>query len=136
MSANALQSAPLPDRRASYRAKELSNPMAVITLSGGPLYQLKIRDLSEEGAGIVTRPDSLLLQKIKIGQEVMASVLLPRGYKGPSGHYRSRVEHITEIKEGPFSGHMIVGLSFVTPASEQELMPKVEAAVDPIFDLD
>ncbi|RPJ76168.1 MAG: hypothetical protein EHM15_02430 [Desulfobacteraceae bacterium] len=114
----------------------MSNPMAVITLSGGPLYQLKIRDLSEEGVGIVARPDSLFLQKIKIGQEVLASVLLPRGYKGPSGHYRSRVEHVTEIKEGPFSGHMIVGLSFITPASEQELIPKVEAAADPFFDLD
>ncbi len=136
MSANSLQTVPLPDRRARYRAKEMSNPMAVITLSGGPLYQLKIRDLSEEGVGIVARPDSLFLQKIKIGQEVLASVLLPRGYKGPSGHYRSRVEHVTEIKEGPFSGHMIVGLSFITPASEQELIPKVEAAADPFFDLD
>lgn len=136
MSANALQTAASPDRRAKYRAKELTNPMAVITLFGGPLYQLKIRDLSEEGAGIVARPDSLLLQKIEIGQEVMASVLLPRGYKGPSGHYRSRVEHVTEIKEGPFSGHMIVGLSFLAPASEQELIPKAGAAVDPLFDLE
>jgi hypothetical protein len=97
---------------------------------------MKIRDLSEEGAGIVTRPDSLLLQKIKIGQEVMASVLLPRGYKGPSGHYRSRVEHVTQIKEGPFSGHMIVGLSFITPASEQELLPKAETIADPIFEVE
>ncbi len=96
MSVNALQTGHSPDRRASYRAKELTNPMAVLTLSGGPLYQMKIRDLSDEGAGIVTRPDSLLLQKIEIGQEIMASVLLPRGFKGPSGHYRSRVEHVND----------------------------------------
>lgn len=136
MPASSLQTVPLQDRRASYRAKELTNPMAVITLSGGPLYQLKIRDLSEQGTGIVARRDSLLLQKIEIGQEVLVSVLLPRGYKGPTGHYRSRVEHVTEIEAGPFSGHMIVGLSFLAPASEQELIPKVESVFDPLIDLD
>ena len=102
------------DRRNRSRSKKLSNPMVVISLSGGPLYQLKVRDLSFKGAGIVVRADSTFLQKIEIGRELKVRVVLPRGYKGPSGFYQSKVEHITEIQEGPYKGHMIVGLSFIT----------------------
>jgi len=109
-----VQSDQPPDRRNRYRSKDLNNPMIVISLSGGPLYQLKVRDLSYEGAGIVVRADSLFLQKVEIGRELKVRVVLPRGYKGPSGHYQSIVEHITEIQEGPFKGHMAVGLSFLT----------------------
>lgn len=104
----------LTDRRDRSRSKELSNPMGVISLSGGPLYQLKLRDLSYHGAGILVRADSIFLRKIEIGRELKVRVVLPRGYKGPTGFYRSRVEHITEIQEGPFKGHLIVGLSFLT----------------------
>ncbi|MCU0558980.1 MAG: hypothetical protein MUD16_02145 [Desulfobacterales bacterium] len=87
--------------------------MVAISLPGGPLYQLKARDLSGEGAGIVVRADSNLLEKIEVGQELRARVVPPRGFKEPSGHYLSRVEHITELQEGPFNGHMVVGLSFL-----------------------
>jgi hypothetical protein len=88
--------------------------MAVISVSSSPLYQLKIRDLSVEGAGIVVRADSSLLKMIEIGKELTVRLVLPRDYSGPSGHYQSRVEHITELQEGPFKGHLIVGLSFLT----------------------
>ena len=101
------------DRRDRYRSKELGNPTVVISFAGGPVYQLKIRDLSYEGAGIVVRADSNFLQKIEIGRELKVRVLLPGGYQGPSGFYRSRVEHITDIQEGPFKGHLIVGISFL-----------------------
>ncbi len=113
MPANPFQSGPFRDRRARTRSKELTDPMLVISLHGGPLYQLKVRDLSDEGAGIVARADSNLLQRIEIGQVLKVRVVLPRNYKGPSGHYQSRVEHITPIQEGPFAGHMIIGLSFL-----------------------
>ena len=114
MSDKSAQSNQPPERRHRYRSKDLSNPMIVISLSGGPLYQLKLRDLSYEGAGIVVRADSQFLQKVEIGRELKVRVVLPRGYQGPSGYYQSRVEHITELQEGPYKGHLIVGLSFLT----------------------
>jgi len=101
------------DRRDRYRSKELGNPTVVISFAGGPIYQLKIRDLSYEGAGIVVRADSQFLKRVEIGRELKIRVLLPGGYQGPSGFYRSRVEHITEILDGPFKGHLIVGISFI-----------------------
>lgn len=115
MSATPPQSGQFQDRRARSRSKELTNPMVVLIVSGGAMYQLKARDLSDEGAGLVVRADSNLLQRIEVGQSLQARVVLPRGYRGPAGQYLSRVEHITELQEGPFSGHMIVGLSFLHP---------------------
>lgn len=103
-----------PDRRSRSRSTGLSNPMVEIKLSGGPLYQLKVRDLSAEGVGFVVRPDSNFLKMIQIGQRLNVCLILPINYKGPSGHYRSRVEHITEITEGPYNGHLIVGISILT----------------------
>jgi hypothetical protein len=112
---NTSQSGQFRDRRARYRSKEMTNPMAVISCPDGPLYQLKVRDLSYEGAGIVVRPDSNLLKTIDIGQELKVMVLIPRDYKGPSGNYRSRVEHITAIEEGLYQGHFVMGISFLPP---------------------
>ena len=87
--------------------------MIEIRFSGSPPYQLKVRDLSNEGAGIVVRPDSKLLEMIEVGQELKVRLVLPRGYSGPSGHFRSIVEHITEIHDGPYQGHLVLGISFL-----------------------
>jgi hypothetical protein len=102
-----------PERRYRSRSTDLSDPLAEIKFSGSPVYMLKVRDLSDKGAGIVVRSDSGLLKTIEIGQELIVRLVLPRDYRGPSGNYRSRVEHITEIQEGAFKGHMILGLSFL-----------------------
>jgi hypothetical protein len=107
------QSGQFRDRRAKSRSTEMTNPMAVISCPNGPLYQMKIRDLSYEGPGIVVRADSNLLKMIHIEQELNVRLILPRHYRGPSGYFRARVEHITEIQENRFKGHMIVGLFFL-----------------------
>ena len=88
--------------------------MAEIKFSGSPIYMLKVSDLSDKGAGVIVKSDSSLLKMIEIGKELTVRLVLPRDYSGPSGHYQSRVEHITEILEGPFKGHLIVGLFFLT----------------------
>jgi hypothetical protein len=87
--------------------------MVEIRLAGGPFYQLKVRDLSNEGAGIVVRSDSNFLKMIQVGQGLNVRLILPMNYQGPSGDYRSRVEHITEIADGPYNGHLVVGISIL-----------------------
>jgi hypothetical protein len=39
------------------------------------------------------------------------------GATGPSGHYRSRIEHISEVKEGRYHGHMVIGISILNQIS-------------------
>jgi hypothetical protein len=59
-----------PDRRIEPRVTKLSNHSAEFKIPGVPVYQLKVRDLSANGAGIVARTDSKILNMIRIGQEL------------------------------------------------------------------
>jgi hypothetical protein len=102
-----------PERRYGPRSMDLSNPMAEIKFSGSPIYMLKVRDLSNKGAGVIVKSDSSFMKTIEIGQELNVRLILPRHYRRPSGNFRARVEHITEIQENRFKGHMIVGLFFL-----------------------
>ena len=102
------------EARRRRRSKSLSNPMVQIKFPGNPIYQLKVRDISDKGVGVLVRPDSKVLTLIEVGQEMSVKLMLPRNYSEPSGSFRAKVEHITEIEDGRFKGHMIVGLSFPT----------------------
>jgi hypothetical protein len=103
------------EERRKPRSKDLSNPMVEIKIPGNPIYQLKVRDISDKGVGVLVRPDSKLLNLIEIGHEIGIKLVLPRDYRGPSGKFRARVEHISEIVEGPYQGHFVVGISFLPP---------------------
>ena len=41
---------------------DLSNPMAEIKFSGSPIYMLKVRDLSDKGAGVIVKSDSSFIE--------------------------------------------------------------------------
>jgi hypothetical protein len=96
------------ERRCEPRSTELPNQRVKFKLTYVPVYQLKVRDLSAKGAGIVVRADSNVLKMIQVGQELdvkMIPATASPGYK------RSKVAHVTELKEGRFKGHMLVGIS-------------------------
>jgi hypothetical protein len=101
-----------PERRQEPRSAKLSNHRAEFKFPGVPVYQLKVRDISAKGAGIVVRADSNFLTMIQIGQELNVNLLLPKE-SGPSGHYQSRIEHISELNQGRFKGHRVVGISML-----------------------
>ena len=103
-----------PDRRREARATELPNQRAEFKLTYVPVYQLKVRDLSPKGAGIVVRADSNFLKMIQVGQELDVKMIPGTG---SSGYQRSRVAHVTELKEGRYRGHLVVGLSFLSKVS-------------------
>jgi len=106
-----------PDRRIEPRAIKLSNHSAEFKIPGVPVYQLKVRDLSANGGGIVARADSKILNLIRIGQELDVKLISFAGATGQSGHYKSRIEHISEVKEGRFRGHMVVGILILDKTS-------------------
>jgi len=101
------------DRRLEPRATRLSNHRAEFKFIGVPVYQLKVRDLSAKGAGIVARADSNFLKMVQIGQQLDVNLISHGESAGPSGHYKSRIEHVSELKEGRFRGHMVVGLALL-----------------------
>jgi hypothetical protein len=103
----------LPGRRLDPRATKLSNHRAEFKFTGVPVYQLKVRDLSEKGAGIVARTDSKFLDMIRSGQELEVKLICFADATGLSGRFRSRIVHISELKEGRFKGHMVIGISIL-----------------------
>ena len=102
------------EKRREARATELPNQRAEFKLTYVPVYQLKVRDLSINGAGIVVRVDSNVVKMIQVGQELDVKMIPGTGL---SGYQRSRVAHVTELKEGRYRGHMVVGLSILYTAS-------------------
>jgi hypothetical protein len=104
---------PSVERRAESRAAQLSNHRAEFKFPGVPVYQLKVRDISDKGAGVVVKADSNFLAMIAVDQELTMKLLSPLDSKGPVGHYRSRIEHISELESGRFKGHLVVGISLL-----------------------
>ena len=102
------------DRRQEPRSSKLSNHRAELKFIGVPIYQLKVRDFSAKGAGIVVRADSNVLKMIQVGQEL--DVKMIPGTASP-GYQRSKVAHVTELKEGRFRGHMVIGISILNKMS-------------------
>jgi hypothetical protein len=106
-------SVPPSDRRTLDRAVRLSNHRAEFKFPGVPVYQLKVRDLSEKGAGVVVKAGSNFLTLIAVGQELNMKLLSPSESSGPVGHYLSRVQHISQLAGGRFKGHLVVGMSML-----------------------
>jgi hypothetical protein len=50
---------------------------------------------------------------VQIGQELNVNFLAPADHATLSGHYRLRIEHISELEAGRFKGHHVVGISIL-----------------------
>jgi hypothetical protein len=73
--------------------------------------------VSANGVGIIIRADSKFLNMIQIGQELDVKLISFAEATDPSGRYRSRIEHISELQEGRFRGHMVIGISILNQKS-------------------
>jgi len=109
-----------PDRNDSFRERRtrprtpvMSEYMMAFLFRGSPCYQLKLRDISETGAGVVVLPQSQILTLIATGQEVNIRLVTPRGSPFRAGGYRGRVTQINDITEGKYRGHKLVGIELV-----------------------
>lgn len=102
-----------PERRAEPRSAKPPTHRVEIKFPGVPVYQLKVRDVSPGGAGIIVRADSKFLTMVQIGQELNVSFLAPADAATLSGHHKVRIEHISELEKGRFKGHLVVGISIL-----------------------
>ena len=99
------------ERRREKRKYEFSEPMAELKFPDTPTYQLKLREVSASGAGIIVRADSKILTRMSVGQELKLRLLSTSRTELLSGDYLAVIEHISELKAGPYSGHILVGVS-------------------------
>jgi len=91
--------------------------MAEFKFDDSPTYQLKLQDVSPNGAGVIVRPDSKFLTLVAVGQELNLRLLAPDNSQIATGDYTAIVEHVSELGEGPYKGHFVVGLSTLKKVS-------------------
>jgi len=102
------------EKRIKPRYPALSEHMVVFSFPGVPLYQLKAKDISENGIGVIVKPDSKFLNLIEIGQEMNVELLTPQESRHVQGVYSARIAHITLLEEGRFKGHKLVALELIS----------------------
>lgn len=100
------------ERRTWTRRTKLRNYRVEIKLIAQPIYQFKVRDISEKGAGLLVKDDSEFLKLIEVGQVVDADFISPTG-KMPSGLYKVEIRHITRHAKGELRGHGVVGVFII-----------------------
>ena len=85
---------------------------ASIKLVGVPLYQFKLRDTSENGASILVKEDSFMLNYLKVGQTLQINFSSDLEFDH-NGDFETEIVHITKVDKGRYKGHYLVGVQIL-----------------------
>lgn len=102
------------ERRSQKREAAKYSYHAEIRLVGVPIYEVKIKDLSSNGASILVKKDSLLLNHLGTGKTISVKYYLGDRSKA-LGPFKANIIHLTQLEEGRFKGHFLAGLSIINP---------------------
>jgi hypothetical protein len=100
------------DRRSESRQIARYYYRAEIRLFGVPVHEVKLKDLSSQGACLLFQNNSSLLKRMQIGQDLKVKYFLEDRSK-TSERFQTKVRHITEVKEGRFKVYYLAGLSIL-----------------------
>ena len=81
---------------------------AEIKLIGVPIHRFKFKDLSTNGACILIKEDSNMMNHLKAGQILNMRYYSPNNTDTPT--IRSEIKHITKAEQGRFKGHFLIGV--------------------------
>ena len=114
-----------PERRSETREPAKEGYNAEIKMLGYPIYQVKIADISPTGARIVVKEDSSLLSLLTVGR-ILDVRFHSDDQDWPDAviQFEAEVKHISEIKEGRYKGHRLVGIQMLANlGSDQDRTP-------------
>lgn len=100
------------ERRTQKREAAKYCDHAEIRLVGVPIYEVKIKDLSANGASILVKKDSLLLNHLGVGKIISVKYYLGDRSKA-EGPFKANIIHLTQLEKGRFKEHFSAGLSVV-----------------------
>lgn len=86
---------------------------AVVRISGIPIHQFKLRDISRNGTCFLVAEDSSILRHLHAGMEIEIQFHLVASGQ-PSEFHRSEIMHITRANQGQFKGYCFVGVRIVS----------------------
>ena len=98
------------ERRAEHRKKAGEYHSVEFNLGGAvPIYQFGLRDISENGACVVVKKDSPILEHIEVGQ-VLKLKFYERGIYNPATQLKSEIRHITAGTPGNNEELVMIGI--------------------------
>ena len=100
------------DKRSESRDAPKGFHGASIKLVGVPLYQFKLKDSSENGASILVKEDSFMLNYLKVGQTLNINFSSDLEFDH-NGNFETEIVHITRVDKGRYKGHYLVGVQIL-----------------------
>jgi len=97
------------EKRSEKRAFRAGFHVAEIKLIGIPLYQFKLKDISDNGASLLVNENSAMIDHLEVGQSLEIK-FHSDAHTDLNGYFDSEIKHITKIEEGRYNGHFLVGL--------------------------
>jgi hypothetical protein len=100
------------EKRSEHRPATSRDYRMEIKFVGEPVYQFRLINVTNEGASILIKDDSAFLKMIEVGQIADVTFISPKGFH-PSGRYKIKVKHISELEEKIYKGHRLAGISLL-----------------------
>ena len=101
------------DKRKEDRSDTSPDCSAVVRISGIPIHQFKLRDISRNGTCFLVAEDSSILRHLHAGMEIEIQFQLVASGQ-PSEFHRSEIMHITRANQGRFKGNCFVGVRIIS----------------------
>lgn len=111
--ADALQPSMDLDRRQEVRMDDLPQGKAVVRISGIPVCEFNIKDVSGNGTSILVEENSVVLRNLRVGQDIeLHMIYTDRSRKAVM--QRSKIAHIThQSAEDAYPGLVMVGMKVI-----------------------
>ena len=101
------------DKRSEGRQATRPDCSAVVRVSGIPIHQFKLRDISQNGTCFLVEEDSSILRHLHAGVEL--EIQFDASNSGQSSEFhRSEIMHITRANQGKFKGNCLVGVRIIS----------------------
>lgn len=81
-----------------------------------PIYQFKVRNISEHRACILVKDGSSILKSLEIGQKLKMNYWSGKNL-GMTKTWHVQIKHITKQIHDPLKGHFLVGFSIINNSS-------------------
>ncbi|MGD2009579.1 MAG: PilZ domain-containing protein [Desulfobacterales bacterium] len=101
------------ERRSEERDESMPECHAVVRISGIPVQQFKLKDISQNGTCFVVAEDSAILRNLNVGQEIEIQFRFPAA-NHPTVFHRSEITHITRAPQATYEGHCLVGVRILS----------------------
>lgn len=87
---------------------------AVVRISGIPIHQFKLKDISRNGTCFLVAEDSAILRHLHVGQEIEIRFQSSAGGSQATVFHRSEIVHITKSQANQFDGFCMVGVRILS----------------------